>query len=536
MPIPPSADPDRDFDPLRDRLFVGGAVRTLDPNRPAARALAVRGGRVLAVGDEDEVRARLAPGYETVDVAGATLTPGFHDAHVHLGFHGLEAAQVPLGDTASFAEAAQRLRERAARTPAGGWVLGSGFALQRWNLRDPDRAALDAAVPDHPVLLRSQDHHGGIANGAALARAGVHAGTPDPHGGVIRRRADGAPSGYLLESAVALVARAVPEPGAEELRAALVGGARSLAALGVTTVHHMAFEPPAHLRAMAAAAREEGFPVRVWACLPQEDLEAARSLGLAAGTGDDRFEIGGAKFFVDGALGSLTAWMLEPYAGSDDVGIPVIDPRELRERVALAVDAGLTPVAHAIGDAAVRTLLDAYEASEPAWRAAGLRPRVEHAQHVHPDDVARLGRMGLVASMQPLHLTFDAPTIHERLADREDRAYPIRSLQRAGAILAFGSDTPVAPPDVVASLRAAVGRTGLGGLRVAPQEAIAPLEAVRAYTVGAAAAIGRAGRSGVLRPGADADLVAWSADPAEDASSDLRVRFTAVAGRIVHRA
>ncbi len=536
MPQPPNVEPDPTFDPLRDRLFVGGRVRTLDPSRPVAEALAVRGGRVLAVGDEDEVRATLAPDAETIDLDGATLLPGFHDAHVHLGFHGLERAQVPLGDTASFDEAIVRLRERARTTPTGEWVLGSGFAVQRWHLAEPDRAALDAALPDHPVLLRSQDHHGGIVNGAALERAGVHAGTPDPDGGVLRRRPDGTPSGYLLEGAVELVARAVPQPSPERLREALVDGARSLAALGVTTVHHMAYEPARHLRAMALAARDEAFPVRVWACVPQQEIEAAQALGLATGLGGDRFEIGGAKLFVDGALGSLTAWMLEPYLGSAGVGIALTDPATLHARVAAAVEAGLTPVGHAIGDAAVRLLLDTYEATAPAWRAAGLRPRVEHAQHVHPDDVARLGALGVVASMQPLHLTFDAPTIHERLRDRETRAYPIRSLARAGAILAFGSDTPVAPPDVVASLRAAVDRSGLGGLRVAPDEAIDAETAVRAYTLGAAAAIGREARSGVLRRGADADLVAWSADPLSGAFDGLVARFSAVAGRIVHRA
>ena len=527
------ADPT--FDPLRDRLFVGATVRTLDPRRPTAQAVAVRGGRVLAVGDEEEVRARLAPGAETVELDGATLTPGFHDAHVHLGVHGLERAQVPLGDTTSFDEAVARLRARAEDTPPGRWVLGSGFAVQRWGGTEPDRAALDAAVPDHPVLLSSQDHHGGIANGAALARAGVHAGTPDPSGGVFRRRPDGEVSGYLLENAVEQVARAVPPPTPGELRHALLDGAGSLAARGITTVHHMAYEPASHFRAMGLAARDEAFPLRVWACVPQEEIEAAAALGVATGLGGVRFEVGGAKFFVDGALGSLTAWMLEPYDGTDDVGLALTDPETLRERVAAAVDAGLTPVAHAIGDAAVRTLLDAFEATEPAWRAAGLRPRVEHAQHMHPDDVARLGHLGLVASMQPLHLTFDAPTIHTRLADREDRAYPMRSLAEAGAVLAFGSDTPVAVPDVPASLRAAIGRTGLQGLSVAPHEALTPEQAVRAYTVGAATAIGREGRSGVVRPGADADLVAWSDDPLEGRFEGLTALRTVVAGRVVAR-
>jgi len=532
--VPYASYPDSSFDPLRDRLFVGGSIRTLDDQRPVAEAVAVRGGRVLAVGDEAEVRARLAPDAETVDVGGAVLTPGFHDAHVHLGFHGQELSQVQLGDTTSLDEALERLRVRAASVPPGTWVLGTGFALQRWGLRHPDRETLDAVLPAHPVLLRSQDHHSGLANGAALERAGVHAGTPDPAGGVLERRADGSPSGHLLEGAVGVVARAVTPATLAELREAIAAGARSLNALGITTVHQMAYEPPDNFRALALAASDDAFPMRVWACLPQEEIESALSIGLATGIGGDRFTLGGAKLFVDGALGSLSAWMLEPYDGGSDVGMVLTPPDVLAQRVALAISAGLTPVAHAIGDAAVRALLDAYEATEPAWRAAGLRPRVEHAQHVHPSDVARLGRMGLVASMQPLHLTFDAPTIHERLRDRHDRAYPIRSLSAAGAVLAFGSDTPVAPPDPAASLRAAIDRTGAGGRIVAPDEAIDAATAVAAYTRGAATAIGRGGRSGVLRPGADADLVAWSDDPTAGRLDRLDALMTVVAGRIVH--
>ncbi|MDR9390912.1 MAG: amidohydrolase [Trueperaceae bacterium] len=538
VPTPP--DPDATFDPLRDRLFVADAVRTLEDGVPAGAvegdAVAVRGGRILGVGAAADLAPRLADGFERVELPGATLTPGFHDAHVHLGYHGLERAQVPLGDTTSFDAAIARLAERAAALPPGTWVEGAGFALQRWGVRRPDRAPLDAALPDHPVLMRSQDHHGALANAAALAAAGVDAATPDPPGGEVVRRADGTPTGELLERAVELVAGAVPAPSDAALAAALYDGARHLASLGVTTVHHMAYEPARNHRAIAREASRATFPLRVWACLMQEDLEAAEALGVATGQGGDRYEVGGAKFFVDGALGSLTAWMEAPYLGHDDAGRVVTDPAVLHERVGRAVAAGLTPVGHAIGDAAVAALLDAFEAHAPAWRAAGLRPRVEHAQHVAPRDVVRLGRLGLVASMQPLHLTFDAPTIHRELADRIDRAYPVRSLAEAGATVAFGSDTPVAPPDVVATLRAATERRGLNDLVVGPDEALTPLAAVRAYTRGAAAAIGREGTSGVLRPGADADLTAWSHDPTAGAYDDLRALATVVAGRVAYRA
>lgn len=527
--------PDPDFDPLRDRVIIAAQIRTMDPRRPSATALAVRGGRILAVGSWDEVRAAAHRDAEVLDLEGSTVLPGFHDAHVHLTYQGLELSQVPLADTATVDEALDRLRVRAAETPRGRWIEGSGFALQRWNLPHPDRALLDEAVPDHPVLLRSQDHHSGWANSLALERAGVHAGTPDPEGGRLPRRDDGSPTGHLVERAVELVYRAVPEPDADALRRALEDAGRHFASLGVTTVHHMAFEPASHWRALALAATDDDFPLRVWACIPHGEIEAAKAIGVATGQGGDRFRIGGAKFFVDGALGSLTAWMLEPYAGSEDVGVTVDGPDVLRERIPLALEAGLVPVGHAIGDAAVRALVDAYEATAPAWRAASLRPRIEHAQHTHPRDVERIGALGLVASMQPLHLTFDGPTIRRHLPDREDRAYPMASLLRAGAIVAFGSDAPVAVPNVLDSLRAAVRRTDVDGVRVGEDERIPVEAALSAYTAGASDAIGRQGRSGVLRPGADADLVALSGDPVEDLGEDLRVSATLSGGRFTHR-
>ncbi|MEX2500787.1 MAG: amidohydrolase family protein, partial [Trueperaceae bacterium] len=360
--LPPlRAFDDPSYDPLRDRILRGAVVRTLDADRPSADAVALRGGRVLAVGSEAEVRSRVASDAETIDLDGLTVLPGFHDAHVHLASHGREGLQVRLEGTTRFTELVNRVRDRAAHEEDGAWLLGSGFAEQRWPSA-PDRAELDAAVPDRPVLLRSQDHHSAIANGEALRRAGIDATTSDPNDGRIERRADGTPTGVLRERAVDLLLRAVPTPGPEGLHEALLHGARRLSMLGVTTAHHMAYESAAEMRAVADAASSDAFPLRTWACLPHEELDAARALGIATGQGGDRFTIGGAKFFVDGALGSLTAWMLEPYLDSSDAGMRVIELDALHERVGIAIATGLTPVTHAIGDAAVRAVLNVYEA------------------------------------------------------------------------------------------------------------------------------------------------------------------------------
>ncbi len=511
-------------------LFLG-EIRTMDARHPRSHALAVSGGRVVALGDEARV---LADGRtEVVELGDRVLLPGFHDAHVHLPAHGLELGQLDLRRTPSLREALERVAERAAQLPRGAWLQASGFALERWGLRGigPDEAAaLERASGGHPTVLRSQDHHSVWGSPSALRAAGVTRDTPDPPEGIVARDADGEPTGLLFERATELLLGRLPALGPGELRDALARAGADLAARGITTVHHMALDPAPHWRAMADAASDPAYPLRVWACIRHQDVEHAAALGLATGQGGARFAIGGAKFFADGALGSRTAWMLEPYLEEGGTGVAVDGPEVLAARLPLAIEAGLTPVVHAIGDAANRAVLDALEATAPAWRGAGLRPRIEHAQHLHPDDVARFGRIGVVASVQPLHMTFDGPSIRRLLGDRVERAYPFRSLLAGGATLALGSDTPVAEPDVLAALRAATTRRDAEGRTVGEDQALSWDEALEAQTLGAAHAIGREHRSGMLAPGYDADLTVLSGDP-ERVGDELAVVATVLAGR-----
>lgn len=520
-----------------DWVFLGD-VLTMDPNAPRARALAVTGDAVSAVGDEQAVRAWIGPSTRVVALDGRVLMPGFHDSHVHLTRHGFELSVFRLEDADSVSDVVERVRARAAELPPGNWVVGSGFALSRLGVQTigQDEAALLAdASPDHPVLLSSQDHHSVWVNRFALRLAGIDRDTPELGDRGVQRDAGGRPTGLLRERATRLVSGLLPEPGEDAIEAALSAAGADFASRGVTTVHHMAYEPPSYLRAMGRLAAGGDYPVRVWACVPQEDLEHALALGIAAGMGGPHFEVGGAKYFVDGALGSRTAWMLEPYAGGSDRGVEVLGPEALAERLPLAFQAGLAPAIHAIGDAANRAVLDALEVEEQRWRdgvtwGSGLRPRIEHAQHVHPDDVPRFGKLGVVASMQPVHLSFDADDIAALLPGREAHAYPIRSLLAGGAVVAFGSDTPVASPDVFLGLRAACRRRGSSGRVLGGAEALSPDQALAAYTTGAAAAIGRSNRSGMLRPGFDADFVLLSHDPLVSLNA-LAVHATFKAGR-----
>jgi len=498
-----------------DTLFLG-SVLTMDPDMPRAGAVAVRAGKVSAVGSASELHDLAGPTTRVVELGQGCLLPGFHDAHVHLTQHGLELTQVDLSGTRRFEEALDLLRRSSAELGAGETLLATGMALNTWGLASIGRAeadVLEEAVGGRKALVSSQDHHSSWASGALLEAAGVRDGTPDPKDGVIVRDEGGRATGLLLEKAQALADAALDAPTADELRRALDGAAASLAALGITTVHHMAAEPAGYFRAIASRATDDDYALRVWACIPHAELEAADDIGLATGQGGRNFQVGGAKFFADGALGSRTAWMLEAYAGTDSTGMAVDGPDVLQERVPMAVRAGLVPVVHAIGDAAVRAVLDAFESVAAEASTVGLRPRLEHAQHMHPDDVARAGAMGLVASVQPIHLTFDAVGIGSLLPDRMPRAYPLRSLALAGARLAFGSDTPVASPNVVDGLRAACRRIGADGQRFVPSESVSPDQALLAYTRGAAYAIGWEERSGAVIDGYDADLVVLSHDP-----------------------
>ena len=501
--------------PYADTIFLG-SVLTIDPLAPRAEGVAVRGDRILAVGTASDLHVLAGPGTRVIELNGRCLLPGFHDAHVHYTRHGLSLSRLDLSDTRSLAEACDALSRWSARLGQQEWVRGSGFALNTWGLPAIGRgeaAALEAAVGGRPTVLNSQDHHSIWASRAVLAMAGVTAATPTPSEGVVVRDEQGEPTGLFAERATELVNGVVPAPTTAELRTALERAAGHFAALGVTTVHHMAAEPADYFRELALTASDDAHGVRVWACLPQEVLESAADIGLATGIGGRNFVVGGAKFFADGALGSKTAWMLEPYAGTDSTGVPVDGPEVLSQRVPMAVAAGLTPVVHAIGDAANRAVVAAFESSAAALAARGLRPRLEYAQHMQHEDIAKAGALGIIASMQPIHLTFDAAAIDTLLSDRADRAYPMRSLKRAGAHLAFGSDTPVASPDVMVGLKAACRRRGAKGARVNAAESVAPDEALEAYTAGAAYAIGWEDRSGRIRAGFDADVVVLSHDP-----------------------
>ncbi|EYB68671.1 amidohydrolase [Deinococcus phoenicis] len=487
--------------PGTDLTVIHATTLTLDDARPQAEAVLVGGGRVLAAGSREEVRAQ-APRARVLDHRDLTLTPGLAEAHIHLVAYGFSLSELNLHGARSVSEVQARVAQRASTLPAGTWIRGGGFLLSELGLGDyPTAALLDEVSPHHPVLLYSRDLHLSWANALALRLSGVTPDTPDPEGGKIVR-----PLGTLLESASALVTRVMPVPSEAEFLAAARTGADDLAARGYVSAHTMAFEAPEAPRALQTLAARGELPLRIWATLPHARLPHARELGLGLNPGG-LFQWGGVKFFADGALGSRTAWLHAPgFADGSGTGMPLDPPELIRELGAEALRLGLTPVTHAIGDRANTEVLDAYDALRPLAAEKGVRLRIEHAQHLRPEDITRF--RGLTVSAQPIHLQADGAMIRELLPHLTETSYAFRSLRDAGAVLAFGSDAPVAPPEYRANFAAAMTRVDDTGHRLAPREALTEQDVLWAHTRGPALAAGW-DDEGIIRPGARAAFTLW---------------------------
>ena len=519
--------------PPPDLIVRARRIHLLGGGAPA-EALLVRAGRVAFAGTFDAARAMAAPGARVEDLGDAVVTPGLTDAHVHLTTYGLSLRRVDLNAAGTYEQALQAIGRAA---PQGeGWLRGLGWDAHRWG-RLPARQELDQVCPGRPCCFQSHDIHGAWLNSAALAACGIARDTPDPDGGRIVRNADGEPTGVLLEKATALAERHLPPDTPAERAAALAGAQREVHALGLTGVHSVEVTG---LEDFSALAEAGALRLRVLQAIPLARLSAAIETGVRSGFGGEWLRIGGVKMFLDGALGSRTAWLREPYVGSDDRGVQTLPPGEFREQVRRAAEAGIASTVHAIGDAAVELALDVLSSTPPP---AAMPHRIEHLQLCPPDLWERAGRSGVVASMQPVHLMTDIPAAERHWGHERSRgAYAFAPVLRAGATLAFGSDVPVETVDPRLGLFAAVKRVGWGGEPSAgwhAGNAITADQALRAYTEGPALASGVPHRRGRLLPGCDADLVAWGRDPlacGADELREMRCLLTMVGGEAVHRA
>ncbi len=536
-----------------DWILVGGTVLTGDPGKPRAQALAVRAGRIEAVGTRDEVQ-RLATARTRVDdLAGAVVIPGLADAHGHVLGLGFALRRVDLRGVPSYEELVRRTAAQAGQQPAGGWVLGRGWDQTLWPGGDfPHHRALSQAVPDHPVLLNRIDGHAAIANAAALRLAGIDRNTPDPPGGRILRDADGQPTGVLVDNATALVEEMVTVLSRKEQLETLEQAVRHLAGLGLTAVHDagVGYDPTVGnadpedpgwgtVDLYRELLRKGRLPLRVYVMLggngayPPEDSYFSRPPVL--GEGDGMLTVRTIKLGVDGALGSRGAALESPY--SDEPGHAGLITREqetLDRLVRRAFEAGWQVAIHAIGDRGNRMALDAIAAARAAVPgAADPRPRIEHAQVLRPQDIPRFAELGAIASVQPTHATSDRRWAEQRLGTgRLAGAYAYASLARAGAVVACGSDFPVERASPLEGLQAAVTRDGW---RL--EEALTAAAALECFTAGAARAAFWEEELGRISPGLRADLTVLDQDPLSvppESLGGLKVLRTIVGGRITH--
>jgi len=522
-------------------LVVFGKVWTGDSAAPLAQAVATRGDTVVAVGDSATVAKLVGEATRVLANPGGLVVPGFMDDHVHFLDGGFQLASVDLRDAESPEEFTRRLQAFAAERQPGEWITGGDWDHERWpGAPLPRREWIDSVTPNNPVFISRLDGHMGLANSLALKAAGLTRASPEIPGGTIVRDARGEPTGVLKDEAMSPVYAVMPAPSEAQVDAALGRAMAHAASKGVTAVASVSagWAQVAGLR----RARSRGTLITRVTLFPA--LAAWRTVAesvTANGPGDDWIRLAGVKGFVDGSLGSTTALFFEPY--SDDPttsGLMVTPEDSLRRWIGAADSAGLQVVVHAIGERANALLLDIYDSVARAHGPRDRRFRIEHAQHLRPQEVTRMASLGVVASMQPYHAADDGRWAGKRLGARVGDSYSFRSLLDAKAHLVFGSDWSVAPLDPLLGIHAAVTRRTLDGRNPdgwIPQQKISVEEALRAYTSENAWAVFAEGSRGVLRPGYRADLVLLSQDlltiPPETLDQ-VEVVATVAGGRVVH--
>ena len=519
-----------------DLIVRAARIYTVDPVRPTARMLAVRDGKILAVGDD--LAAYAGPRTRRIEVPDAIVVPGFIDSHAHMEALGELLETFDFRHARTPEEIIEAIRKEAARRPRGEWIQGRNWDQTNWGGRFPDAAELSRAVPDHPVYLTRVDGHAAWVNRKALELAGITAATPDPPGGKILRDASGQPTGILIDRAQSLVAAKIPPPSPEVLRRRLARAARECARLGLTTVHDAGVSADVLAAYRDLIARDE-LPIRVYAMIGgegklwREYLERGPEIG-------ERLTVRSIKLMADGAMGSRGAAFFEPY--NDDPGNTglLMLRREDIERVARqAVERGFQVNTHAIGDRANRIVLEAYAAVLGGRN--DRRFRIEHAQVVAPEDFEKFARYSIIASMQPTHATTDMRWAQARIGpQRVKGAYAWRRFLALGVPIASGSDFPVEDPNPLWGFYAAITRQDHHGQPPGgwfPEQRMTRQEALESWTIRGAYAAFEEKVKGSLTPGKMADFVILSRDimsvpPAEILKT--RVLMTVVAGRIVH--
>jgi predicted amidohydrolase YtcJ len=537
-------------------ILHNAKVFTVDSQRPWAQAIAIKGRRFIAVGEESEILQLKSRSTVSIDLSGRLILPGLCDAHIHFYDWSLSRKQVQLVGCKSRAEMLERIRLWTHKKPTHDWLLGRGWNENDWDDRAlPTRDDLDFVTgSNRPALFWRTDMHAAVANSCALKLAGITADTRDPDGGIIGRHSDGKSNGLLWELAINLVMRHIPVPRSEELESALLDGMRELNRLGVTAVHDQRMkdqnEGPVALNAYQRLRQDGQLLLRVNCNIAAHDLPHLAALGLRSGFGDEYLRLGHIKFFADGTMGSRTAWMLNPYQASKgakaaNFGISVSPPEKMAAEIRRAVESGFSVSVHAIGDKANQVVLDIIEEVSQTLPPSRIPHRIEHVQIISPEDFTRLAPAKITASVQPVHAIDDIEVAERVLGKRANRAYRFQSLAGSGALLALGSDAPVADPNPFLGFHAALCRRRPQSMDADPwfaDERLSLEQIIHGYTMGAARAAGWEKVIGSITPNKLADLIILDRDLFEMAEqgvrsielADTRVIATMFDGRFIH--
>ncbi len=537
-----------------DIVFTNGRIKTMDPVKPWATAVAVRDGKIKAVGDDLSIKELKTAKSEWIDLQGRSMTPGLVDAHVHFQGFSIFRQKVDLDEAQSLDEVLDRIEKYAATknrpepsTPNEHWVEGRGWTQDAWtNPVFPTATHLDRIIPGRPACLRHKSGHAVWVNSKALEIAGVSKTTPDPPGGQIHRDENGNPTGILFEDAMKLVTDLIPKPSINDTALAMKEAQAYCWEVGLTGIHD--FDGRSCFQALQLLHSNRDLGLRVVKNIPAKRLEHAIGMGIQSGFGDEWLRIGGIKIFADGALGPRTASMVEPYEGEPlNYGIVVTDKEEMMAYARQASSHNLSLTVHAIGDRANHDILDVYEVvrQEEIGRGQGrtLRHRIEHVQLLHPMDINRLAELNVIASMQPIHATSDMYIAETFWGDRAKLSYAWRTMLDSGAPLVFGSDAPIEKIDPLPGIYAAVSRRRSDGMPGPdgwyPDQKLSLDETIRAFTLAAAETSSQQSDFGSITVGKHADMTIFDRDIFNIPNDELKVvkiAGTVVAGDIKFRA
>ena len=526
-----------------DVVVINAKVWTGASSNPNARSIAVIGDRMVAVGSNADTKGMIGPRTRVIDAGGKLIVPGFNDAHVHFLETGQQLSAVDLRSAKTPQEFVQRIKDFAAKLPKGRWILGGKWDHENWTPNAlPTAAMIDAATPDNPVFIDRLDGHMALANSLAMKLAKVDRETKDVAGGEIVRNASGDPSGVFKDAAMSYIGRVIPDPSFEEKLEAAQAASDHAASLGVTSVQDMS--AGTDVGVYQELLRRGTLKTRVYGCSPLSNYQRWKNAGVHYAFGDSMLRVGCLKGYADGSLGSTTAWFYEPYLDAPNTsGLASDEIPKTPEYVLEADKAGLQIRIHAIGDRANDEVLDIFEKIAQANGARERRFTIEHAQHLRQDDIRRFGGQKVVASMQPFHIIDDGRWAWKRLDEKRLKGtYAFRTILDSGGVLAFGSDSPVAPLNPLLGVYAAVTRRTLDDKNPGgwiPEQKISVAETVRAFTWGSAFAEFQESVKGTIEPGKLADFVILSDDIFEIDPikiREARVLMTVVNGKVVYEA